>query len=83
VSSGAAWAHSSRAGSLRETGRTDRRCARGCTQLEGSVLCVNPGRLTKGTSAGTFVHVHIHPATDGAADGAELAARTRVEVLRV
>ena len=52
-------------------------------QLEGSVLCVNPGRLTKGTSAGTFVHVHIHPATDGAADGAELAARTRVEVLRV
>jgi DNA polymerase alpha subunit B len=46
----------------------------------GSVLCVNPGRLTKGTSAGTFVHVHIHPATT---DGAELAERTRIEVLRV
>ena len=50
------------------------------TLNSGSVLCVNPGRLTKGTSAGTFVHVHIHPA---ATDGDELAERTRVEVLRV
>jgi hypothetical protein len=30
-------------------------------KLVGDVLCINPGRLTKGSTAGTFVQATIHP----------------------
>lgn len=30
-------------------------------QQEGSVVCINPGRLTKGVGAGTFAQVYFVP----------------------
>ena len=61
----------------------------------GVVVCVNPGRLTKGSSGGTFAHIHILPLPEavGVAAGAPAATnapvphrvdqRCRVEIRRI
>mmetsp|Transcript_8681 Transcript_8681/g.21721 ORF Transcript_8681/g.21721 Transcript_8681/m.21721 type:complete len:354 (+) Transcript_8681:206-1267(+) len=41
------------------------------------VVCVNPGRLAKGGSGGTFAHVHVHSGQ------APVPQRCRVEIVRV
>ena len=33
----------------------------------GHIVCINPGRLTKGTAGGTFAHVQIAPSHEGKA----------------
>ena len=47
-----------------------------------SVICVNPGRATKGATAGTFAHVYVNGASGSvAAEGIE--SRCRVDIKRI
>ena len=46
-------------------------------QQQQPVVCVNPGRLTKGAGGGTYAHISVQPG-----EGA-LAERCRVEIRRI
>jgi len=63
----------------------DTSCTTKSVQDVGSVLCINPGRLTKGASAGTFVHLHVSApnAEDVEAQCNQISKRTRVEIVRI
>ena len=53
---------------------------------DSKVVYINPGRLTKGSSGGTFVHVHLQATSDNAqSDGQTERAdkRARVEIVRI
>jgi DNA polymerase alpha subunit B len=43
-----------------------------------TVICVNPGRVTKGATAGTFAHIYVNPKVSGA-----IEARCKVEIKKV
>jgi len=45
------------------------------------VICINPGRLAKGTSAGTFVHIHVASKGEDEEDGID--KRCRVEIRKL
>jgi DNA polymerase alpha subunit B len=50
----------------------------------GAAVCINPGRLTKGSNAGTFAHVHIAPKVAQAeAKPVPLHDRCRVEIRKL
>ena len=50
----------------------------------GKVVCINPGRLTKGSAGGTFVHLHVAaPAVEEGAEVAPAHERLRVEIVKV
>ena len=46
-----------------------------------NVVCINPGRATKGATAGTFAHVYVNGASSSIAQGIE--GRCKVEVKRI
>lgn len=46
-----------------------------------NVICINPGRVTKGTTAGTFVHMWVAEQEESGGKGVE--SRSRVEVKKL
>ena len=52
-------------------------------QTTGShnIVCVNPGRATKGATAGTFAHVYVNAASGSIAQGIE--GRCKVEIKKI
>jgi DNA polymerase alpha subunit B len=46
-----------------------------------ATICVNPGRLARGSLGGTFAHVHVAAGAGGA--GAPLGEHVRVDIIRV
>lgn len=52
-------------------------CAASGAQGSPQVVVVNPGRLTKGSSGGTYAHVTVVPGSGS------LASRCRVDIVRV
>ena len=49
----------------------------------GSVVCINPGRLTKGSNSGTFAHVHVVPEKNDANETNSIDHRCRVEIRKL
>jgi len=47
-----------------------------------SVICVNPGRATKGATAGTFAHVYVNGA-NGSVAAECIESRCRVDIKRI
>ena len=70
--------------SRREEVSTDDPSKEGDTHLSPiSVVCVNPGRLTKGSNCGTFAHIHIEPAKETVSKISTLDQRCRVEIRKL
>lgn len=51
------------------------------SSAEADTVCVNPGRLARGSLGGTFAHVHV--AAGAGAAGAPMGSSVRVDIVRV
>ncbi len=51
------------------------------TTASHNIVCVNPGRATKGATAGTFAHVYVNAASGSIAQGIE--GRCKVEIKKI
>lgn len=48
----------------------------------GGLLCMNPGKITKGKTAGTFARFTVHP-DKNSKEPTRVSSRTRVDVVRL